>query len=119
MNFKICLLLVAIGVSQVCSVCNVGLGKRQTFDHEVDVLRVQKGPLPIPQNMTLIFDYEVDPTDSLEMTYVQIQGSLSSCLLVIDNNVDVKKAFRVQMLSPEPVTEMQGTAKVYGIRRGN
>nr|XP_019541624.2 uncharacterized protein LOC109412440 [Aedes albopictus] len=119
MSLRLYLLVITTSVTLVAGICNVGLGDRKFGDAEIKVLRANKGPVPQEEHMTLTFDYKVDPTDKLELTFVKFQAFpvKGGCMFEWLNNFDLKKEFNVTTASQAPVKQFNATATIYGIRR--
>ncbi|XP_062537621.1 uncharacterized protein LOC134205923 isoform X2 [Armigeres subalbatus] len=119
MKIQFCMLLVAVGITLVMSsACNIGLGVRETGDFQVHTLYATSGPVPEAQNMSLIFDYQVSPVDTLQVTHVSLSTSLQSGCETSFPTTAITNGFRITVTTQQPVTSFYGTATVFGIRRG-
>lgn len=102
-------------------------------------IHAAKGPLAEAQIISLTFDYQVNPIDTVEITYVDINTSLQ---VIIKFRNEIRSAnvhffsyplqnqcstsfptagfgreFQITVSTMSPVTEFSGSATVYGIRR--
>ncbi|KAL1380805.1 hypothetical protein pipiens_003533 [Culex pipiens pipiens] len=76
--------LVAFGVTFAAAVCRLGLGRPENGATLLHTMRISREPVQQPVNMSLLFDYMVNPADFyLEITRVQI----NTTVVGVDNPV--------------------------------
>ncbi|XP_021712203.1 uncharacterized protein LOC110680721 [Aedes aegypti] len=112
------ILLLATSVSLVAGACNPGLGRREFGDFQMYILHATKGPFFEAQNISLTFDYQVNPIDTIEVTFVDINTSLENqCVTTFPGTQVLARGFEITVTTLNPVLEFSGTATVFGIRR--
>ncbi|XP_055627176.1 uncharacterized protein LOC129769129 [Toxorhynchites rutilus septentrionalis] len=117
MKFMLGALVILAFVALVHCTCNIGFGKRERNDLELISLQARSGPVQTPQNLTLFFDYETDPTRNEEITLYHVYGSVSNCSFRLSPS-NSRRAFRVELTTVQPVVELHGNVTVYGFRWG-
>ncbi|XP_062537644.1 uncharacterized protein LOC134205953 isoform X2 [Armigeres subalbatus] len=80
-------------------------------------LHAHSGPVAQPKNMSLVFDYHIGPAERAEITFVKFNASpTDGCTFYHGSFQEMTKGFTVTVWSHTPVSEMTGTASIYGIR---
>ncbi|XP_039449756.1 uncharacterized protein LOC120428744 [Culex pipiens pallens] len=107
----------AVCVALVSCACYLRLGERKPIDFYMRTLHASEGPVEPAENLTLLFDYAGDPLFNEELTYIDVYGSVSSCVFHVYtfNN----KTIRVSLTSEEPLRSLTGNMTIYGIRWAN
>ncbi|XP_055598117.1 uncharacterized protein LOC129747793 [Uranotaenia lowii] len=108
--------------SMLCTIVIVGMaesdtfswGKRQNNDQKLHVLKLKKGPLDQPENITLVFNYAVNPVRNEQLTCVEIKFDGKYGAVVKPGNSDFKRSFKVSVSPLSPVREFEGEATIYG-----
>ncbi|XP_019561936.3 uncharacterized protein LOC109430335 [Aedes albopictus] len=118
MKAPICILLLAASLGLVLGgACNIGVGQRQSGEFQMYTIHAAKGPLAEAQIISLTFDYQVNPIDTVEITYVDINTSLQNQCSTSFPTAGFGREFQITVSTMSPVTEFSGSATVYGVRR--
>ncbi|XP_062537624.1 uncharacterized protein LOC134205937 [Armigeres subalbatus] len=111
------LVLFTVGAVLAYGNCNLGMGNLPQTGILLHTLHAHSGPVDEPRNMTLVFDYQVSPVERVEITYIKFNASpTNGCTFTYGVPHNITKGFRVTVHSHTPMTEMSGTADVYGVR---
>ncbi|XP_062537617.1 uncharacterized protein LOC134205923 isoform X1 [Armigeres subalbatus] len=114
------LVLLTSTVALAIGTCNIGFGAYPQTGSLLHTLYAQKGPVSEPQNMSLVFDYQVSPVERVEITSVSMNTSLTDgCTFSHPATQNISEGFSIKVSSLSPVLEMSGTATVYGKRYGD
>nr|XP_019541626.2 uncharacterized protein LOC109412442 [Aedes albopictus]XP_019561935.1 uncharacterized protein LOC109430334 [Aedes albopictus] len=118
MKVQFCMfLLTASLVLVIGDICNIRLGRRETGDFQMYTLHATKGPFSEAQNLSLTFDYQVSPVDTVEVTFVEVNTNLQNQCVATMPVTNFSREFQITITTEEPVTAFYGSATIYGIRR--